>query len=57
MAFEIIMLMAAVAGECGRFQLIPCNLCFASLSSPPLLLGSVFVKIQSFAVLGCVVWG
>lgn len=37
MAFEIIMLMAAVAGECGRFQLIPRNLFFASLFLPPLL--------------------
>ena len=36
MAFEIIMLMAAVAGECGSYQLIPCNLFFASLSLPPL---------------------
>lgn len=38
MAFEIIMLMAVVAGECSRFQLIPCNLFFASLFFPPLLL-------------------
>ena len=44
MAFEIIMLMAAVAGECGSFQLIPCNLFFAFLFLPPLLLGLLLWK-------------
>lgn len=39
MAFEIIMLMAAVAGECGCFQLILSNLFFAFLFVPPLLPG------------------
>lgn len=54
MAFEIIMLMAAVTGECGCIQLIPCNLFFASLFLPPLLLSSVLGKIESFPVFNLV---
>jgi hypothetical protein len=40
MAFEIIMLMAVVAGECCRFQLIPHNFFFLL----PFFLGFIFVR-------------
>lgn len=57
MAFEIIMLMAAVTGECGCFQLIPYNLFFFFLppfSTLPFFSGSVFGKIQSFVLFNLV---
>lgn len=52
MAFEIIMLMAAVAGECGCFQLIPCNLFF--YTSLHFFSLSVFGQLQSFGVFNVV---